>query len=165
MNSREKNRKAFSKVLLAVLKSRRISQRQMAIDLDTSPSNFNQRIISGSMRPEMIMKINSLLSIDFLAMVQQYEQGLPIEKILDQSKAPEKEKNNTHYDHLDIEKVLADHSKAIFGLQFEIKGLVQQLNKWIENDIKKTKFNEQMINHLNDRLEEVKTVKTKTKQR
>ena len=130
-------REAFSKVLLALLDAKNLSQRQVALELDTSPSNFNQRILAGSMRPGMIMELNKMLGVDLLKLAAQYEQGASLNAVIEGALRPQ----HTTLVHSSGEQSLHDmivaQNKSITEMQMEIKDLIVQLNKLILQDMQK----------------------------
>jgi len=140
MNMESKQREAFSKVVMALLDAKNLSQRQVALDLDTSPSNFNQRILAGSMRPGMIMQFNKLLNVDLLRLVYLYEQGDSLGSIIEYALHAES-KSMTSTDlqpTTEMYDMIVAQNKTISELQLQIKDLVSQLNKWLEYDMQKS---------------------------
>ena len=132
MKMESKQREAFSKVVMALLDAKNLSQRQVALELDTSPSNFNQRILAGSMRPGMIMQFNKLLSVDLLRLVYLYEQGETLSTIIE----------NAQNDSMtgivavaqptsELNELVAAQSHAIRELQGQIEQLTSNLHKWM----------------------------------
>ena len=147
MKMESKQREAFSKVVMALLDAKNLSQRQVALDLDTSPSNFNQRILAGSMRPGMIMQFNKLLSVDLLRLVYLYEQGESLSAIIEYALHPES-KAITSGDlqpTTEMYDMIVAQNKTISELQLQIKDLVSQLNKWIEHDMQKAEQQQEVI--------------------
>ena len=147
MKMESKQREAFSKVVMALLDAKNLSQRQVALDLDTSPSNFNQRILAGSMRPGMIMQFNKLLSVDLLRLVYLYEQGESLSAIIEYALHPES-KAITGGDlqpTTEMYDMIVAQNKTISELQLQIKDLVSQLNKWIEHDMQKAEQQQEVI--------------------
>lgn len=132
---------------MALLDAKNLSQRQVALELDTSPSNFNQRILAGSMRPGMIMQFNKLLDVDLLRLVYLYEQGESLSAIIDlvmnpESRTPHSQEIQPTSEMFDM--ILAQN-KTISELQLQIKDLVSQLNKWIEHDMQKAEQQKEVI--------------------
>jgi hypothetical protein len=147
MKMESRQREAFSKVVMALLDAKNLSQRQVALELDTSPSNFNQRILAGSMRPGMIMQFNKLLDVDLLRLVYLYEQGESLSAIIDlamnpESRIPHSQEIQPTSEMFDM--ILAQN-KTISDLQLQIKDLVSQLNKWIEHDMQKAEQQQEVI--------------------
>lgn len=140
MKMETKQREAFSKVVLALLDAKNLSQRQVALDLDTSPSNFNQRILAGSMRPGMIMHFNKLLDVDLLRLVNYYEQGETLNAIIEHALHPEKKESikTDIQPSTEMYEMIATQTKTISELQLQIKDLVTQLNTWIEFNMLKS---------------------------
>ena len=135
-----KQREGFSKVVLALLDAKNLSQRQVALDLDTSPSNFNQRILAGSMRPGMIMHFNKLLNVDLLRLVNYYEQGETLNSILEHALQPEK-KVSVKTDiqpSIEMYEMIATQTKTISELQLQITDLVTKVNTWIDYNMLKS---------------------------
>jgi hypothetical protein len=147
MKMESKQREAFSKVVMALLDAKNLSQRQVALELDTSPSNFNQRILAGSMRPGMIMQFNKLLGVDLLRLVYLYEQGESLSSIIEIAAQTD------DYAHAGRElqtsselfDMIAAQNRTIMELQHQIKDLVNQLNKWIEHDLQKSQQQQEVI--------------------
>ena len=147
MKMESKQREAFSKVVMALLDAKNLSQRQVALDLDTSPSNFNQRILAGSMRPGMIMQFNKLLSVDLLRLVYLYEQGESLSAIIEYALHPESKAITTGdlQPTTEMYDMIVAQNKTISELQVQIKDLVSQLNKWIEHDMQKAEQQQEVI--------------------
>lgn len=147
MKMESKQREAFSKVVMALLDAKNLSQRQVALDLDTSPSNFNQRILAGSMRPGMIMQFNKLLSVDLLRLVYLYEQGESLSSIIEYALHPESKAitSGELQPSSEMFDMIVAQNKTISELQLQIKDLVSQLNKWIEHDMQKAEQQQEVI--------------------
>lgn len=147
MNMESKQREAFSKVVMALLDAKNLSQRQVALELDTSPSNFNQRILAGSMRPGMIMQFNKILGVDLLRLVYLYEQGESLSSIIEQAMNPEARTSTTQdmQPTSEMFDMIVSQTKTIAELQLQIKDLVSQLNKWIELDIQKSEQQQEVM--------------------
>jgi hypothetical protein len=147
MKMESKQREAFSKVVMALLDAKNLSQRQVALELDTSPSNFNQRILAGSMRPGMIMQFNKLLGVDLLRLVYLHEQGESLSSIMEIAAQSE------DYEHAGREmqpsselfEMISAQNRTISELQHQIQDLVNQLNKWIEHDMQKSQQQQEVI--------------------
>ena len=140
MKMDSKQREGFSKVVLALLDAKNLSQRKVALDLDTSPSNFNQRILAGSMRPGMIMHFNKLLNVDLLRLVNYYEQGETLNSILEHALQPEK-KVSVKTDiqpSIEMYEMIATQTKTISELQLQITDLVTKVNTWIDYNMLKS---------------------------
>jgi hypothetical protein len=132
MKMESKQKEAFSKVVMALLDAKNLSQRQVALELDTSPSNFNQRILAGSMRPGMIMQFNKLLGVDLLRLVYLYEQGETLSTIIENAQ------NDSmtgivavSHPTLELNELVAVQSLAIRELQGQIEELTSNLHKWM----------------------------------
>jgi hypothetical protein len=147
MKMESKQREAFSKVVMALLDAKNLSQRQVALDLDTSPSNFNQRILAGSMRPGMIMQFNKLLDVDLLRLVFLYEQGESLSSIIEHALHPEAKvlTGSDLQPNSEMHDMIVAQNKTISELQLQIKDLVSQLNKWIEHDMQTAEQQQELI--------------------
>ena len=134
MKMESKQREAFSKVVMALLDAKNLSQRQVALELDTSPSNFNQRILAGSMRPGMIMQFNKLLGVDLLRLVYLYEQGESLSSIIENA-GKESATSNTYSNQPSSElyELVVAQSHAISTLQEQVSQLTVQLQHWMDN--------------------------------
>lgn len=147
MKMESKQREAFSKVVMALLDAKNLSQRQVALELDTSPSNFNQRILAGSMRPAMIMQFNKLLGVDLLRLVYLHEQGENLSSIIEIAS------QSDDYEHAgrepqpssELYEMIVSQNRTITELQLQIKDLVNQLNKWIEHDMQRSQQQQEVI--------------------
>lgn len=135
-----KKKEAFKSVILALLDAKRISQRELATELDTSPSNLNQRILAGSMRPDMILKINEQLDVDLLGMIARYEKGEQIQSILKEELDPLKHyKRKESGSYHDLKELLETQQKSIELLSNQVQILTTQLHLWMERDLLKKK--------------------------
>jgi len=133
MKMESKRREAFSKVVMALLDAKNLSQRQVALELDTSPSNFNQRILAGSMRPDMIMEFNRNLGVDLLKLIEMYEQGDSLNIIIQQAiQSESKSQNESSKLSLSLYDMLAQQSAILTSLQTQIQKLVIQQMEVIE---------------------------------
>ena len=134
MEVREKQQEAFSKVLMALIDAKKVSQRQLAMELDTSPSNFNQRILAGSMRPYMIMHLNEILNVDLIQLVHRHYEGEPLSNIIEYalnnapafSKPLGKSSPNAN-------QIIKQQAETIKSLQTQIKQLMAELNLFIKS--------------------------------
>lgn len=148
MKMESKQREAFSKVVMALLDAKNLSQRQVALELDTSPSNFNQRILAGSMRPVMIMQFNKLLGVDLLRLVYMYEQGESLSTIVEHALQGDQGvmmRSEQVGPSSELYEMIVAQNRTITELQRQIQDLVSQLNKWIEHDIQKTEQQSEVI--------------------
>jgi hypothetical protein len=135
---------------MALLDAKNLSQRQVALDLDTSPSNFNQRILAGSMRPGMIMELNKMLGVDLLKLTAQYEQGESLSSVIEEALRP-KVSSITHTSaSLDLHEMIVTQNKTISELQFQIKDLITQLKRLIQQDMQKTEQQLEILLLLKD---------------
>jgi len=134
MEVREKQQEAFSKVLMALIDAKKVSQRQLAMELDTSPSNFNQRILAGSMRPYMIMHLNEILNVDLIQLVHRHYEGEPLSNIIEYAlnnspvftKPLGKSASNP-------QQTIKQQAETIKSLQTQIKQLMAELNQFIKS--------------------------------
>jgi hypothetical protein len=133
MKMESKRREAFSKVVMALLDAKNLSQRKVALDLDTSPSNFNQRILAGSMRPDMIMEFNRNLGVDLLKLVELYEQGESLNTIIRQAiQSDIKSQHEPSKLSMSLYDMLAEQNGLLVSLQTQIQQLVMQQLEVIE---------------------------------
>ncbi len=141
-----KQREAFSKVVMALLDAKNLSQRQVALELDTSPSNFNQRILAGSMRPGMIMQFNELLGVDLLHLVNLHIQGESLSSIIHHALEPQTKTTSAGgASSFEMHEMILAQNKTITDLQMQIKDLITQLHKWIEHDMQKALQQQEVI--------------------
>lgn len=140
MDEKEKQREAFKKVVMALLDAKRLSQRQVALELDTSPSNFNQRILAGSMRPHMIMKLNQIMNVDLLQLVQRHADGTPLIEIVQEAIRQEQGIFNpkANADSIELQRVIHHQNEVITGLQSQIKEMMDQMNRWMNQGSQKS---------------------------
>jgi plasmid maintenance system antidote protein VapI len=126
---------AFKTVVLALLDAKRISQRELAIELDTSPSNLNQRILAGSMRPDMILRFNDYLDVDLLNMVSKFEKGESIPLILKEELDPLKHyKRRESISSHELKELLENQANEIKLLTKQVQTLTAQINILLEKD-------------------------------
>jgi transcriptional regulator with XRE-family HTH domain len=123
-----KRKAALSSVIIALLKARGMSQRQLAQELDTSPSNLNQRINAGSMRPEMIIQINRILKADILYLSEKVSQGASIQQIISQPAENKGEKSRTP---IEYQKIIDEQHQTILELQEQVSTLISTLQKFV----------------------------------
>ena len=140
MDEMEKQREAFKKVVMALLDAKRLSQRQVALELDTSPSNFNQRVLAGSMRPHMIMKLNQIMGVDLLQLVQRHADGTPLIEIVQEAIRQEQGIFNpkVNADTIEYQRIIQHQNDVITGLQAQIKEMMDQMNRWMNQDSQKS---------------------------
>lgn len=126
MNKGNSTNEAMRKVIMALLKTKGMSQRQLAIELDTSPSNLNQRINAGSMKPDMILKLDQVLATDVLAFVQRLESGEKWNAILKDIEA-----NKTHIPSAvkNYEKLINDQQRKIWQLEEQVDTLIRAIDR------------------------------------
>lgn len=119
-------KEAFKKVLLALIAARGITQRQLAFTIDTSPSNLNQRVNAGSMKPDMILKIDKVLKSDILAYVQRIENGEKWSNVLKdiESNIPTKPTIQKDYDEL-----IQDQQRKIAQLEDQVDTLIRTIDR------------------------------------
>jgi predicted XRE-type DNA-binding protein len=140
-----KQREAFSKVVMALLDAKNLSQRQVALELDTSPSNLNQRILAGSMRPGMIMQFNKLLGVDLLHLVNLHIQGESLSSIIQLALEPQTKSTSGGNTSPEMYEMILVQNKTITDLQMQIKDLITHLHKWIEHDMQKALQQQEII--------------------
>ena len=127
MKMESKWREAFSKVVMALLDAKNLSQRQIAIELDTSPSNFNQRILAGSMRPDMIMEFNRILRVDLLKLIEQYERGENLNAIIKHACEPESNLHSeTSENSNNVLSILAEQNRTLSDIKSQIQDMANQ---------------------------------------
>lgn len=126
MSKGNSTNEAMRKVIMALLKVRGVSQRLLAIELDTSPSNLNQRINAGSMKPDMILKLDKILSTDILAFVQRLESGEKWSNVL-----RDIESNTQHVPSAakNYEKLINDQQRKIVQLEEQVDTLIRAIDR------------------------------------
>lgn len=126
MNKGNSTNEAMRKVIMALLKTKGMSQRQLAIELDTSPSNLNQRINAGSMKPDMILRLDQVLATDVLAFVQRLESGEKWNAIL-----KDIETNKVHIPSAarNYEKLINDQQRKIVQLEEQVDTLIRAIDR------------------------------------
>jgi hypothetical protein len=128
MSPKTKRNNAFKQVIIALLDHKVMSQRQLSIKLDTSPSNLNQRINAGSMRPDMILKLNEIFNTDILQLTIRHQNGEKIEslmKSLDSPNALSKESI------AEFKNTIEEQEKTIVYLQNQVNTLITTIGSLI----------------------------------
>ncbi len=128
MSPKTKRNNAFKQVIIALLDHKAMSQRQLSIKLDTSPSNLNQRINAGSMRPDMILKLNEIFNTDILQLTIRHQNGEKIEslmKSLDSPNALSKESI------AEFKNTIEEQEKTIVYLQNQVNTLITTIGSLI----------------------------------
>lgn len=133
MKMESKRREAFSKVVMALLDAKNLSQRQVALELDTSPSNFNQRILAGSMRPDMIMEFNRILRVDLLKLIEEYERGESLNAIIKLAFESESSVNHESTEKPNnLFSILTEQNRTLSDLKTQIQEISVQQRKMID---------------------------------
>ena len=128
MSPKTKRNNAFKQVIIALLDHKAMSQRQLSIKLDTSPSNLNQRINAGSMRPDMILKLNEIFNTDILQLTIRHQNGEKLEslmKSLDSPNALSKESI------AEFKNTIEEQEKTIVYLQNQVNTLITTIGSLI----------------------------------
>jgi uncharacterized coiled-coil protein SlyX len=128
MSPKTKRNNAFKQVIIALLDHKVMSQRQLSIKLDTSPSNLNQRINAGSMRPDMILKLNEIFNTDILQLTIRHQNGEKLEslmKSLDSPNALSKESI------AEFKNMIEEQEKTIVYLQNQVNTLITTIGSLI----------------------------------
>jgi len=128
MSPKTKRNNAFKQVIIALLDHKVMSQRQLSIMLDTSPSNLNQRINAGSMRPDMILKLNEIFNTDILQLTIRHQNGEKLEslmKSLDSPNALSKESI------AEFKNTIEEQEKTIVYLQNQVNTLITTIGSLI----------------------------------
>ncbi len=128
MSPKTKRNNAFKQVIIALLDHKVMSQRQLSIKLDTSPSNLNQRINAGSMRPDMILKLNEIFNTDILQLTIRHQNGEKLEslmKSLDSPIALSKESI------AEFKNTIEEQEKTIVYLQNQVNTLITTIGSLI----------------------------------
>jgi len=129
MSPKTKRNNAFKQVIIALLDYKVMSQHQLSIMLDTSPSNLNQRINAGSMRPDMILKLNEIFKTDILQLTLRHQNGEKLEsliKSLDDPNAINKESVTQ------LKNTIEEQEKTIFYLQNQVNTLITTIGSLIQ---------------------------------
>ena len=133
MKMESKRREAFSKVVMALLDAKNLSQRQLALELDTSPSNFNQRILAGSMRPDMIMAFNKILGIDLLKLIEMYESGETLNTIIQSAlQSSSTSKQELSESSSNLANLIEEQNRTLSALQSQIQEVANQQQQVID---------------------------------
>jgi hypothetical protein len=106
-----------------------MSQRQLSIELDTSPSNLNQRINAGSMRPDMIMKINKIFNTDLLQLVIRLQNGEKSDVII---KSLSNNNSVTKESIQLLKNTIAEQEKTIAYHQEQVGTLITTIGSFIQ---------------------------------
>jgi cell division septum initiation protein DivIVA len=105
-----------------------MSQRQLAQELDASPSNLNQRINAGSMRPDMIIQINRILKADILYLVEKVSQGTSVQQLVSQITDSTGKKTRSP---IEYQKIIDEQDQTISELKEQVSTLISTLQKFV----------------------------------
>lgn len=129
MSPKTKRNNAFKQVIIALLDHKVMSQRQLSIMLDTSPSNLNQRINAGSMRPDMILKLNEIFKTDILQLTIRHQNGEKIESLIKSLDDP----NAISKDSVtQLKNTIEEQEKTILYLQNQVNTLITTIGSLIQ---------------------------------
>ena len=129
MSPKTKRNNAFKQVIIALLDHKVMSQRQLSIMLDTSPSNLNQRINAGSMRPDMILKLNEIFKTDILQLTIRHQNGEKIESLIKSLDDP----NAISKDSVtQLKNMIEEQEKTILYLQNQVNTLITTIGSLIQ---------------------------------
>ena len=128
MSPKTKRNNAFKQVIIALLDHKAMSQRQLSIKLDTSPSNLNQRINAGSMRPDMILKLNEIFNTDILQLTIRHQNGEKLESLMKSLDSP----NALSKESIDeFKNTIEEQEKTIVYLQNQVNTLITTIGSLI----------------------------------
>ena len=128
MSPKTKRNNAFKQVIIALLDHKVMSQRQLSIMLDTSPSNLNQRINAGSMRPDMILKLNEIFNTDILQLTIRHQNGEKLESLMKSLDSP----NALSKESIDeFKNTIEEQEKTIVYLQNQVNTLITTIGSLI----------------------------------
>jgi uncharacterized coiled-coil protein SlyX len=128
MSSKTKRNNAFKQVIIALLDHKVMSQRQLSIKLDTSPSNLNQRINAGSMRPDMILKLNEIFNTDILQLTIRHQNGEKLESLMKSLDSPNALSKETI---AEFKNTIEEQEKTIVYLQNQVNTLITTIGSLI----------------------------------
>lgn len=129
MSPKTKRNNAFKQVIIALLDYKVMSQRQLSIMLDTSPSNLNQRINAGSMRPDMILKLNEIFKTDILQLTIRHQNGEKLESLMKSLDAP----NALNKESVtEFKNTIEEQEKTIVYLQNQVNTLITTIGSLIQ---------------------------------
>ena len=129
MSPKTKRNNAFKQVIITLLDHKVMSQRQLSIKLDTSPSNLNQRINAGSMRPDMILKLNEIFNTDILQLTIRHQNGEKIESLMKSLDSP----NALNKESVaEFKNTIEEQEKTIVYLQNQVNTLITTIGSLIQ---------------------------------
>ena len=128
MSPKTKRNNAFKQVIIALLDHKVMSQRQLSIKLDTSPSNLNQRINAGSMRPDMILKLNEIFNTDILQLTIRHQNGEILESLMKSLDSPNALSKETI---AEFKNTIEEQEKTIVYLQNQVNTLITTIGSLI----------------------------------
>ncbi len=129
MSPKTKRNNAFKQVIIALLDYKVMSQRQLSIMLDTSPSNLNQRINAGSMRPDMILKLNEIFKTDILQLTIRHQNGEKLKSLMKSLDAP----NALNKESVtEFKNTIEEQEKTIVYLQNQVNTLITTIGSLIQ---------------------------------
>ena len=133
-----------------------MQQMELADILDTTSSNLTQRLKAGSMTAEMHKKIDEHFGVNTFDLVRRYEEGEPIESILQNLNPTNKVAIDVELSPEEVKEIVANQGKTMKELQAQLDQLMGQIKTWIQHDIEKSMKQEQLINTLLEERAEYK---------
>lgn len=147
-------------VITAILNQRKMTQNELARELDTTTSNLSSRLKVGSMKSSMIKRISEILKVDLLDMIQRHEQGESLQSILEKPNSKSLEIIELSLTPDEVREALLYTKKEQEELKQDFQQLIGQIKTWIQHDVQKALRQEELINML---LEERADYKAKKK--
>lgn len=155
----EKKENSLTAVLVALLNKKKMTQKELAYALDTTPSNLSARLKAGSMTSKMMRAISKILGEDLVALIVRHEAGESVESILDNKEPKLSESIEFELTTDEVKEVLLNAKKDQDQLKQEFNQLVGQIKTWIQHDLEKSRRQEELINMLLEERAEYKAKK------
>jgi transcriptional regulator with XRE-family HTH domain len=146
-------------VVSALLNQRKMTQNELARELDTTTSNLSTRLKVGSMKSGMIKKISEFFDVDILDFIRRYESGESIQEILNTPEKKILESIELELSPEEVKEVLLNAKRDQEELKEEFHQLVAQVKTWIQHDLEKSRRQEELINMLLEERAEYKAKK------
>jgi hypothetical protein len=88
----------------------------------------------------MIMKLNQIMGVDLLQLVQRHADGTPLIEIVQEAIRQEQGIFNpkVNADTIEYQRIIQHQNDVITGLQAQIKEMMDQMNRWMNQDSQKS---------------------------
>jgi len=139
---------SLTAVVVALLNKKKMTQKELAYALDTTPSNLSARLKAGSMTSKMMRAVSKILGEDLIGLTVRHESGESIDSILENQEPKLSESIELELSPEEVKEVLLNAKRDQEELKEEFHQLVAQVKTWIQHDLEKSRRQEDLINML-----------------